>query len=133
MSASVRTWEARDKVVHAALSQAQQLLDISPQGPNDDAEAEYLENQLEEVVLLYAHCIVRDRLAKEADGEPVVALQLRGKLSQDEFPNGWEFEFGSLLDQVIVMELALREIAKDPESAAGQAALVALPMGEVGL
>jgi len=130
---SMRTWEAREKVVYAALSQAQEGLDTHPPGPHDDAQAEMVENQLEEVVLLYAHCIVRDRLAKQADGDPVLALQLRGKLSQDEFPNGWEFEFGSLIDQAIVMELALREIAKaDPDSPVGQTALTALPMGEVG-
>lgn len=124
----MRTWEARERALAAALAHIADGLDTHDIGPNDDAQGEMLEEALMDAVVLYAACIVRDRLKNSAEGQSLVASHLRELEAKGLVVSGPAAE--EVFGQIETMEFALREITQIPVpqgSKAVELAIGALP------
>lgn len=138
----IRPWEARERLLSAALRVLDGRIDNSPPGPHDDAEAEYAEEELNKAAAELTRGHMQERLGKQADPDgPSSALETRlVTFFEQHFDDanahaGLPPEMRNAVAEIAVMELALIEITKlqgQQGSEAVEIALEALPEGAGG-
>jgi hypothetical protein len=139
---SVTTWQAQEELLAAALRVISGRIDDRPQGPNDDAEAEYAEDCLLLAAQNLARAKLAERLERAADQEgPKPSLERRILLRAEQIADdatagaGGDHPIKVMAGEAAVMELALVELAEkldgvtlDPAEGR-EIALCALPEG----
>ncbi len=108
--------ETREKVLAAAHRLIGGRIDDSLPGPNDDAEAEYAEDGLDDAAATHARAVLQKRLEKGVPRSAIESnLRKAGESMLDDAGAevGLPLAFRQLASEAAVMELALVEIVRE--------------------